>query len=376
MTNVFAYVHPSRTYLPCTGVGRHINNILLGLTRRSDINVTLLFSKQWLGADGKLDPRSPLRELPQLTFPTAENKTERLWKLIGFPRLDEYVPDQTDWFYAPMETYLPVSTCPVAITLHDIQAFETEVPWSRTWQHRWFGYKYGRWVGRALKECRVVFTVSEFSRQRLVALAGADPEKVVVVGNGVDPAFFEIGSIDPTKLERPTEAPYILVVGGLRYKKGGHHVLAVAEKLRRCGSEVQLVVAGESEPEFVQQAHEHPNLKVLGMVPDQDLPRLVRAASLLLFLSLYEGFGIPALEAMAAGIPAVVANRGSLPEIVGQAGLIVEPEATDEIVDLVSQLINDPALHQHYSQLGPPHAAQYTWAGCVDRVVEAFHRFA
>jgi hypothetical protein len=95
MLNVTSYIHPIRTYLPCTGVGRHINNILLGLAYDDDINLELICSKQWIKADGKLDMRSPLREIPLKTFPfpvnflkwinTYPNKQNgymRLWKLI------------------------------------------------------------------------------------------------------------------------------------------------------------------------------------------------------------------------------------------------------------------------------------------------------
>ena len=157
--------------------------------------------------------------MPTHTFPTAENPTERSWKLIGLPKLDRHIPDGTDWVYAPMETYLPVSKCPVAVTLHDIQAFEPHLPWSQSWQHRWFRYKWGRWVGRALNDSRVVFTVSEFSKQRMVQLLNADPNRIVVVGNGIDQSFFEIACTPPERLPSPTEMPYVFMVGGLRQKK-------------------------------------------------------------------------------------------------------------------------------------------------------------
>jgi hypothetical protein len=151
--NIISYIHPISTYVPCTGIGKHINQMLLGLNDQDEIALKLLFSQQWLVANGRLDPRSPLSPLPFTTFPTAENNTERTWKLGGFPRMDKYVPNDTDWLYAPMQTYIPVTKCPVAVTLHDIQAFEPDLPWSHTWQHRWFAYKWGRWVRKALTDC-------------------------------------------------------------------------------------------------------------------------------------------------------------------------------------------------------------------------------
>jgi glycosyltransferase involved in cell wall biosynthesis len=352
-----------------------MNRMLLGLGDRSDISLKLLFSQQWLNVDRQLDSRSPLASIPFETFPAAENATERTWKLLGFPKMDRYIAEDTDWLYAPMETYIPVSKCPVAITLHDIQAFETNLPWSQTRRHRWFAYKWGRWVRKALADCRVVFTVSEFSKQRMVELLGANPDKIEVIGNGVDAAFFEIAQTAPASL-KPQTAPYIIIVGGLRHKKGADDVLAVARALSQRQSDLRIVVAGDSEPEYVTAVAEYPNITLLGMLADVELPSLLRCASSLLFLSPYEGFGIPALEAMAVGIPAVVADRASLPEVVGEAGIIVDPTAKDAIVDILVDLENLPQLRADYIQRGYHHAAKYTWSNCVDRLTTAFHTFA
>ncbi len=385
--NIIAYIHPVSTYLPCTGIGKHINNMLLGAIdarsvsakrrrcQRDDIAIKLLFSQQWLTSSHQLDPRSPLSTLPFITFPTAENTTERTWKLAGFPRMDKYIPNDTDWLYAPMQTYIPVSKCPVAVTLHDIQAFEPNLAWSHTWQHRWFAYKWGKWVRKALDDCRVVFTVSEFSKQRMVDLLGANPQKIVVIGNGVDASFFEIAKIDPISLKPTHQSPYIVVVGGLREKKGAEAVLAVARVLSQRRSDLEIVVAGASEPKYIAAAQEHPNITLLGIVSDLELPRLIRCASSLLFLSPYEGFGIPAVEAMAAGVPAVVANRASLPEIVGDAGIIVDPTMTEAIVDILVDLDRMPLLRAEYIHRGHRHVSRYTWDCCVDRLITAFEEF-
>jgi glycosyltransferase involved in cell wall biosynthesis len=353
-----------------------MNNLVLGLNERDDIELKLLFAKQWLMADGRLDPRSPLTSLPFRTTPANEYRTEWAWKLLGLPRLDAYIPDDTDWVYAPMETYLPVKKCPMAISIHDIQAFETDLPWSQTWDHRLFGYKWSTWVPKVLRDCRVTLTVSEFSKQRMVALLGADPRKIVAIGNGVDTAFFEIAKIDPASLTPPLAAPYVIIVGGLRRKKGADYVLDVAKVLQQRKSELQIVVAGESELEYITAAREYSNIKLLGMVSDSELPALLRCADSLLFLSPYEGFGIPALEAMAVGIPAVVADRASLPEIVGDAGIVVDPTAAESIVDILHDLHHLPQLRTEYIQRGHRHATTYTWASCVQRLIETFTTFA
>lgn len=373
---ITTYIHPIRTYLPCSGVGRHMNAIIQSLSQQQSISLELLVSKQWIGIDNKLDYRCPLRDLKTHSFPTNENFTERSWKILGLPKLDRYVLADTDWLYAPMETYLPVSKCPVAVTLHDIQAFETHLPWSQTWQHRWFRYKWQLWLHKALRDSRVIFTVSEFSKQRMLQLLNADSKHIVVVGNGVEESFFEIAATPPEALPTPVENPYVFMIGGLRQKKGGDYFLAVAKELHQRKSQIQIVIAGSSEPDYIQATADYPNIKLLGVVPDPDLPRLLRRSLCLLFLSLYEGFGIPALEAMAAGVPAVVSHCASLPEVVGDAGIVVDPKNTGAIVEVLENLLNDNQLRQQYIDRGFQHVRQYTWDNCVNKVIHTFETFA
>jgi glycosyltransferase involved in cell wall biosynthesis len=203
----------------------------------------------------------------------------------------------------------------------------------------------------------------------MVELLDADPETIRVVGNGVEPEFFEIAECDPSGLERPCPEPYLFMVGGLRKKKGGNALLSVARRLRERGSDIQLVVAGPNGDAYEAEAEELDNVHLLGWVPDDDMPRLMRGALALLFLSRYEGFGLPAAEAMAAGTPAIVSDAASLPEVVGDAGIVVDPNATDDIVNVVQALDRDRGMRDRYAVAGRERAQTYTWAQCVDRLL-------
>lgn len=371
--DLLSFVHPFRTYQPCSGVGRHANNVLLRLAQREGLRQELFFSEEWLEQDGRLSRKTPLRQLPACTFPTPENLTERCWKIFGRPCMDRWVPKEADLIYAPVETYLPVADTPVAITIHDIQAFETDLPWSGTWAHRWFRWKWSTWVYDALDDCAVVFTVSEFSKSRMVEVLGAEPDDIAVVGNGVDARFFEIAEQPRDELDRPCEDPYLFMIGGLRQKKGGDALLAVARELAQQGSDVQLVVAGPNDDPYEAEAAGLNNVHLLGWVDDEYVPRLMRASLALLFLSPYEGFGLPAAEAMAAGVPAIVADRASLPEVVGDAGIVMESNDTERIVDRVQSLRHDRALWARHAEAGRERAQQYTWDRCVNRLICAFN---
>ena len=317
-------------------------------------------------------PKPPCETCPSARSPILKTSPNDAGSCFGRPRMDPWVPDDTDLIYAPVETYLPVSSCPFAVTIHDIQAFETDLPWSGTWQHRLFRLKWSTWIRRTLRDCAFVCTVSEFSRRRMVELLGADPDNIVVIGNGVDDRFFAIAEEAPETLPRPCEAPYLFMIGGLREKKGAAAMLAVARELERQGSPVQLVIAGPNGAAYEAQANAMSNVHLLGWVDDADVPRLMRASLALIFLSLYEGFGLPAAEAMAAGVPAIVSNAASLPEVVGGAGIVVDPNDTHAIVERITVLEKDSALRQHYITAGQKRAEYFTWDRCVDRLVDAF----
>jgi glycosyltransferase involved in cell wall biosynthesis len=367
--NLLCYFHPVRTFLPCSGAGRFINNVLLELAKKDDVNLELLYSQEWLKMDGRLPENAPLRDLPFHSFPSRENRTERLWKMLQRPRMDSFVPSKTDWVYCPVETLFPIrGNTPVAITIYDIQAFEPDLPWSGSREHRFFAWKWGRWVRASIDRCQLVFTISEFTKSRMVELLSVSPEKVINVGCGVESAFFN------TQADPHSASPYICMVGGLRHKKGGAHYLALAKELLDRKSPIRLVVAGPNDPDLEELALALPNLELPGMVPDIDLPGLVSHSLAMVFLSEYEGFGIPPLEAMAAGVPAMVSNRASLPEVVGGAGEVVEPEQTGEIVDWLERLLTDDAFRMHYIEKGKQHVRQYTWQRCAENVFNALEQ--
>jgi glycosyltransferase involved in cell wall biosynthesis len=351
-----------------------MNQILLQLAARADVDLRLLFSAQWLGEDRRLPANCPLRDLPATTFPWPENLTERAWKLCGWPRMDAYLDPATDWMYSPMDTLFPTGAkVRKAITLHDVHPFE-DLPWRPRRVRAWQRWKWGRWVRRAIDDCAIVFTVSEFSKNRIVHLLGADAAKIHVVGNGIDDCFFEAGRTPAGDFPRALPQPYVLMIGGLRIPKGGVQLLKVARELGARRSDVHVVIVGPNDPVLAEQAKACSNVHLLGMVPDEELPPLLKHSLALLFLSLYEGYGIPPLEAMAVGTPAIVADRASLPEVVGEAGIVVDPEDTQGIAGLVQCLQKDMAYRDSVIRDGSKHAQGMTWDVCANRVYDTLAR--
>lgn len=364
---ITTYLHASRCLEPCGGVGRHANNLVRRLAAQDGVEQTLLFSKQYVGADGPPGD-FPLRDLPRVTIPFKELPFERFIRLTGMPALDRFGPE-ADWYYSPMESNMPVRKARNACTVHDIAAFETDLPWSGTSSHQRARKTWGIWMPKVLRNMDRILTVSHYSKCRMIELLGADPDKIHVVGNGVDQVFFDKGDEVVGRIEKTDE---IVVLGGLRYKKGAEHVLDVADALARRGSPLRIVVIGQNEPAYADKAKDRANVEIHGMLPDAEVVERMARARVVMLLSLYEGFGIPPLEGMAMGTVGLVSNISALPEVVGDAGIVVDPTQTEEIADKLEMLRTDSALYADLAAKGRDHVKSYSWEACFGRLMEAF----
>ena len=351
-----------------SGYGRHANAMLSCLAKEADVSLEILVSQEHLKENGQLDMRSPFSGFPLKTLPMRERYSENLWKTLAFPALDSYLKN-VDIVYSPFATYLPVRSKPWLVTIHDVMAFETNLPWSKSIKHRWFRFKWAGWAKRAARDATYVLTSTEFSKDRIVYFLNVTPEKVIVVGNGIDPTFLNNA---PTNMQYdlPFDAPYLLVVGGLTKHKGGEVVLKVAESLRERGSNLQIVVTGHRDAALAERAKQIPSIHLLPRVTDEQLRDLYTRALALLFMSWYEGFGIPPLEAMAVGTPVIVSDQASLPEVVGDAGMVVSPTDPRRAAEFAIQLERSSQLRSAFAQRGREHAATFGWDQCGERLMQ------
>ncbi|MEM9700820.1 MAG: glycosyltransferase family 1 protein [Planctomycetota bacterium] len=365
------YLEPGRTLEPVTGVGRHANAMVRGLSERPGVELDLLFSRQWLDATGRLPENAPLRDLPFSTYRLPERWSERLRKLTGRPSLERHVAG-ADVVYAPADAVLPTGGTPAVVTLHDVFAIDPESPdYGRTTAARRLERRWRRWLPRLFACSDAVLTVSDDSRRRMLALTDTAGTPVIVVGNGVSPCFFEVAKKAPADCQRPGPWPYVLAVGGLQGRKGAAAMLAVCEELRRRGSDLRVVFVGRPEPKWGEAANAAPNAIVAGPIGDDRIADYLRAAEAQLFLSPYEGFGLPAVEAMAAGTPVVAAKATSLPEVVDGAGICLDPQETGAVAEALLTFAKRGAEREGIVTRGFQRAASFTWAACVDRAYAA-----
>jgi glycosyltransferase involved in cell wall biosynthesis len=222
---------------------------------------------------------------------------------------------------------------------------------------------YRAWHGpllRALgRRALAVVTVSEFSRNELIELAGIDPHRLTVIPGAVDARFNPDADAAAAARRYGLSRPYVLTVATADRRKNLAALAPVAKTLARLG--VELVWAGDSRPYFTSDVAPE-GLRRLGYVDDADLPGLYAGALAFVQPSLYEGFGLTCIEAMACGTPVVAAARAALPETCGDAALLVDPSDTHSLTEAVTSAASDEALRHRLSAAGTARARIYSWA--------------
>jgi glycosyltransferase involved in cell wall biosynthesis len=224
-------------------------------------------------------------------------------------------------------------------------------------------------VRGSLRRAARVIAVSEFTRADIIDLYGLDPGKVVAIPNGVDGRFRPLAEAKMRVQERfAINRPYMLCVGALQARKNVPLAIEAYSRVMGRGTDCELVVAGGDRGgrldvlDAILRARLTGRVHLLGHVEDAEMPALYSGAKALLFPSLYEGFGLPALEAMAAGTPVIASNTTGLAEVVGDAGLTVDPRSAEELADAMGRILADAALRERLVAAGLARAREFTWA--------------
>jgi glycosyltransferase involved in cell wall biosynthesis len=223
--------------------------------------------------------------------------------------------------------------------------------------------------------CDVILTVSNNSGKDIETFLPAAAGKVVVTPLA---SRFTPAEPDTVLATLPTTQQYVLMIANLTPNKNVGKVVEALAILRGRGRKVDLVHIGSDHlGELASASARHAAgewVRSLGKVSDEELIERARGCLALVVPSLYEGFGMPAMEALALGAPLICSNRGALPEVAGEAALIVDPVDAPQIADAITALIDDPTLRPRLQQAGLERAAQFSWVRTAEQTLEAFAR--
>jgi glycosyltransferase involved in cell wall biosynthesis len=219
------------------------------------------------------------------------------------------------------------------------------------------------------RRARHLITISRFSRDELVEVLGANPDRVSVVPLGVDPRFSPHAEAAAATERLGLERPYVLAVGSRIARKNLAALDRAASMLANVG--VELVAAGSGRSYMQEESMSA--VRALGYVDEALLPGVYAGARALAMPSLYEGFGLPCLEAMATGTPVVASNVTALPETCGDAALLVNPNAPGEFAEALVAAATDESARHRLVEAGLERAARFTWertASETDAVIQ------
>lgn len=261
--------------------------------------------------------------------------------------------------------FSPANSGPVrlrrqVVTVHDVATLD---------HPEWFAGRFAAWyrwmLPRLIASAQHVITVSNHSRDRILALTDAAPDRVTAIPLGIEPAFrpADPAAVQAVKQRHAIDGRYALVVGSIEPRKNLATLFRAWSGWIDRPDDLCLVVAGSAGHAFAGSGFgtPPPGCRLIGRVADADLPALYSGATFFAFPSVYEGFGLPPLEAMACGTPVIVSNATSLPEVVGEAGLLLDPHDPQAWTQAMRHLIHDEAARRSLGAAGHAHAGRFSW---------------
>ena len=359
------------------GIGRYTRGLIKALAQLDQTNSYTLMCTPDGPDDGLLYYRS-FTNFSSSQFPLPER-----WMTIGWHRF--YLPVPVEWFsgrldlfHSPNFILPPTNQAKTLLTVHDL-SFIRHPQGAVNKLRRWLE----KVVPRSLARADHVLADSISTRHDLTEVFGVSPEKISVVGAGVDERFRPVA--DPLRLERVQHryklpARFVLGVGTLEPRKNFTGLIEAFSQSPIRESH-HLVIAGGKGwlyDDIFAAAESSPvanRIHMIGFVADDDLPLLYNLADVFAYPSHYEGFGIPVIEAMACGTPVICADNSSLPEVAGEAALQISATDTTALAEALHQLATDYSLRQTAIEAGFKQAQKFNWPDAAERLLAVYRNF-
>jgi glycosyltransferase involved in cell wall biosynthesis len=261
------------------------------------------------------------------------------------------------------------------LTLHDVIPYiypqtSTKLDW----------LIYHLWLPKVVRRIDAIITVSEQSKRDIVRYLSAKPEKITVIPEAASPLYRPIDPIQKESrlLAHGIDFPYILYIGSIEARKNLIVLLEAYAQLRHWSQKWKLVIVGARKWKYTPVFNTLERLQLssyvhfTGYIPEADLPALYNGASLFVFPSLYEGFGLPVLEAMACGTPVITSNCSSLPEVTADAAILIHPMDVNAITLAIRRVLEEPDLAISLRQKGIARARHYSWESTARKTIAIY----
>ena len=368
------------------GVGTYTRNAIRTLARLDHDNEYFL-----IGIPDNLGPRGKMGDIGPLppNFVTVPGQPNE-FSVASYLELHRILKDnRCDLLHVPHLFWKPQGIpCPYVVTVHDLLDHMYRVN-SQSSVKRSLHFQFTK---RVLQHAARIFAVSNFSKADTVRLFNVAPAKIEVIYNAIDDRFRQ-GHASEAEREFIAEryqvnCPFLLYAGRISPHKNVVRIIeafaALKNELNKEGlyEDLKLIIIGD-------EVSRHPDLRracikgavqndvrFLGFVPIDVLRIFYDQAKIFVFPSLYEGFGLPPLEAMAHATPVVTSNTSSVPEVVGNAAVMVNPENVFEIMKALHRVLIDPSLRERLKMRGLEQAAKFSWDASVQRMLEIYKEVA
>jgi glycosyltransferase involved in cell wall biosynthesis len=354
-----------------SGISAYMNEVIAGLSEDHCIHLLILESEI---------ENFPLQESKNLKFIIysdfyAKPLINMLWHLFFLPFTLNF--KDYDFIYLPAgnRRLFCRNKIPTLVTFHDLSQFHIEAKYDK------FRMAYiKKIIPYFLKKVDRIIAISESTKKDIVHFYKIDESKISTNHNGFDGKLYKSLSGEREFIHLPVKKKYIFYVARIEHPGKNHLNLIKAYELlpKNLKDEYQLICAGSSWNgadevyAYAQKSPDAKNIHFTGFVDFSALPSLYKEASLYAFPSLYEGFGIPLLEAMGSGVPVVCSDRSSLPEIGGDAVLLFNPDEPEDICHKMQQVISDNGLKEQMISKGLERAKNFTWSRHCKQIIEEF----
>lgn len=372
---------------PATGSGEHIYYLLEGLDSVDEANQYLVLYPRLTGSQlvrmPHLGPQFQVREVRGAAEWLGLRFGKLWWEQVALRKVCG--AEKVDLLHSPYFASPLVPNVPTVVTIHDV--IPLVLPnYGRASHVR----AYMKLVSAAARRASAILTVSETSKQDIVRILGIPPEQIHVTYNAADSSLRPIcnrSALEGIRDSYGITGDFLLYFGGFDRRKNVERTLLAYRAARDSFHHpCQLVLAGSlglvghplyPDPRsMILRLGLEGEVLVTGRISEEEKPVLYSAAVGFVFPSLYEGFGMPVLEAMACGTPVITSNSSSLPEVAGDAALLVDPTSVEAIAEAMVRVVNDAGLRGELSRRGLQRAAQFSWEASAAKTLEVYRQVA